>query len=478
MAVPIQNLRSGTATKRPVASGLAFGQVAVNYNEADPAVYLRGDANALIKVSPVFVGSTAPNATPASGGSAGNSKGEQWLDTASSPPTPKVWNGSAFVSSYTFTSGTTLIQPLVTSGTINNGTISGSTIISPTFSGTTFEGTAGTTFFTSEWILGANANSDYTFSGAGFIGAENDPTLYLVRGQRYKFTNTMGLHPFRIQSTPNGSTGTAYNDGVTNNDVSNGSLTWNVQFDTPGVLYYQCTSHGGMGGKIYIIDAASIDIATLNIDGGTDIGAALVDADLFIVDDGGAGTNRKAAASRISDYAFNKVSGDVTIASNGVATIAELAVSKLANGSARQLLQTASNGTDVEFTSNVSVPGTLALTGVGTFTAATRGTVSASGTVSGTVTLDFAAANNFSMTLSAGAVTLANPSNLAAGQSGAITITQDAGTARTLPYGGFFKFEGGTPTLTTTVGALSTLFYYVDSTTRITAKLITNPTGA
>jgi hypothetical protein len=57
MAVPIQNLRSGTATKRPVASGLAFGQVAVNYNEADPAVYLRGDANALIKVSPVFVGS-------------------------------------------------------------------------------------------------------------------------------------------------------------------------------------------------------------------------------------------------------------------------------------------------------------------------------------------------------------------------------------------------------------------------------------
>ena len=113
MAVPIQNLRSGTAAKRPVASGLAFGQVAVNYNEADPAVYLRGDANALIKVSPVFVGSGAPNATPASGGSAGNSKGEQWLDTASSPPTPKVWDGSAFVSSYTFTSGTTLIQPLL-----------------------------------------------------------------------------------------------------------------------------------------------------------------------------------------------------------------------------------------------------------------------------------------------------------------------------------------------------------------------------
>lgn len=316
MAVPIQNLRSGTATKRPVASGLAFGQVAVNYNEADPAVYLRGDADALIKVSPVFVGPGAPNATPASGGSAGNSKGEQWLDTASSPPTPKIFDGSAFVNSYTFASGTTLIQPVVTSGTI-----SGATIIGPTFSGTTFEGTAGTSFFTSAWTLGANGSDDYTFTGPGFIGAENDPTLYLVRGQRYKFTNTMGAHPFRIQSTPNGSTGTAYNDGVTNNDVSNGSLTWDVQFDTPGVLYYQCTSHTGMGGKIYIIDAANIDITTLDINGGTDIGAALVDADLFVVDDGGAGTNRKAAASRITDYAFNKVSGDVTIASNGTAAI-------------------------------------------------------------------------------------------------------------------------------------------------------------
>lgn len=355
MAVPIQNLRSGTATKRPVASGLAFGQVAVNFNEADPAVYLRGDANALIKVSPVFVGSGAPNATPASGGSAGNSKGEQWLDTAFSPPAPKVFDGSAFVNSYTFASGTTLIQPLVTSGTINNGTISGSTIIGPTFSGTTFEGTAGITFFTSEWTLGASGNSDYTFTGPGLIGAENDPTLYLVRGQRYKFTNTMGMHPFRIQSTPNGSTGTAYNDGVTNNDVSNGSLTWNVQFDTPGVLYYQCTSHGGMGGKIYIIDAASIDIATLDIDGGTDIGAALVDADLFVVDDGGAGTNRKAAASRISDYAFNKVSGGVTIASNGVATVG--------NAATATALQTARtiNGVSFDGTQNITITAGVSL---------------------------------------------------------------------------------------------------------------------
>ena len=46
----------------------------------------------------------------------------------------------------------------------------------------------------------------------------------------------------------------------------------------------------------------SIAVVDLDIDGATDIGADLVDADLFIVDDGAGGTNRKVAASRIKTY--------------------------------------------------------------------------------------------------------------------------------------------------------------------------------
>jgi hypothetical protein len=46
----------------------------------------------------------------------------------------------------------------------------------------------------------------------------------------------------------------------------------------------------------------SLALADLDIDGGTDIGANLADADLFIVDDGAGGTNRKMAASRIATY--------------------------------------------------------------------------------------------------------------------------------------------------------------------------------
>jgi hypothetical protein len=55
----------------------------------------------------------------------------------------------------------------------------------------------------------------------------------------------------------------------------------------------------------------SLALADLDIDGATDIGAAIVDADLFIIDDGAGGTNRKVAASRLKTYAGFGV-GDIT----------------------------------------------------------------------------------------------------------------------------------------------------------------------
>ena len=39
------------------------------------------------------------------------------------------------------------------------------------------------------WILGANGTSDYTFTGVGFTATENDPDLYLARGNTYQFVN-------------------------------------------------------------------------------------------------------------------------------------------------------------------------------------------------------------------------------------------------------------------------------------------------
>lgn len=63
---------------------------------------------------------------------------------------------------------------------------------------------------------------------------------------------------------------------------------------------------GGISFTQYNGGASSSDMA-LDIDGMTDIGAALVDADLMIVDDGAGGTNRKATMSRLRTYMQNNL---------------------------------------------------------------------------------------------------------------------------------------------------------------------------
>ena len=97
MTVPIQHLRSGVADKRPNPTNLSYGQIAINYSNVDPAVYIKDGNGALIKIAPTFVGNTTPNGTPHADGHAGNSVGETWLDTSQNPPVFKVFNGTQFV---------------------------------------------------------------------------------------------------------------------------------------------------------------------------------------------------------------------------------------------------------------------------------------------------------------------------------------------------------------------------------------------
>lgn len=107
-----------------------------------------------------------------------------------------------------------------------------------------------------------------------------------------------------------------------------------------------------------------------------------------------------------------------------------------------------------------------------TFTAAQRGTVTTL-TDGATITPDFAASNNFEVTLAGTGRTLANPSNITAGQSGVITIKQDGTGSRTITtYGSNFKFAGGTaPTLSTGANDVDILSYYCVSSTFIAASL-------
>ena len=107
-----------------------------------------------------------------------------------------------------------------------------------------------------------------------------------------------------------------------------------------------------------------------------------------------------------------------------------------------------------------------------TYTAAQRGAVTTL-TDGATITPDFAASNNFELTLTDTGRTLANPTNITAGQSGVIVINQDATGNRTITsYGSYFKFAGGTaPTLSTGANSLDILSYYCVSSTVIVASL-------
>ena len=66
----------------------------------------------------------------------------------------------------------------------------------------------------------------------------------------------------------------------------------------------------------------TLALSALEIDGGTDIGADLADADLMIVDDSANGTNRKSTLTRMKKYIFSAISGDATASNSGALTIA------------------------------------------------------------------------------------------------------------------------------------------------------------
>ena len=86
-----------------------------------------------------------------------------------------------------------------------------------------------------------------------------------------------------------------------------------------------------------------------------------------------------------------------------------------------------------------------------------------------TITPDFSANTTFTVTLG-GNRTMANPTSPVPGQTGSIFIVQDATGSRTLSWGSYWDFAGGTaPTLTTAANAVDRVDYIVRSATSIQA---------
>ncbi len=160
----LQHLRSSTAHKRPIPTVMSAGQIAINTNEASPALFFKDSNGDLVKVGPVHIGTSAPNSSPASvaatalvtgtvyqilttgtsdftlvgasantvgtiftatgtttgtgtvSGQQGVEKGEMWLDTTGGTYVLKIYDGTAWRSeSGTFVdaSGDTMTGDLV-----------------------------------------------------------------------------------------------------------------------------------------------------------------------------------------------------------------------------------------------------------------------------------------------------------------------------------------------------------------------------
>lgn len=87
-------------------------------------------------------------------------------------------------------------------------------------------------------------------------GEGANPTLTLVRGSNYVFdVSTDPSHPFRI-STGTSPSDPPYSNGVFNNNISSGRLSFNVPLNAPDTLYYVCSVHF-FSGIINIVDPGS-----------------------------------------------------------------------------------------------------------------------------------------------------------------------------------------------------------------------------
>ena len=132
-----------------------------------------------------------------------------------------------------------------------------------------------------------------------------------------------------------------------------------------------------------------------------------------------------------------------------------------------------SDGVTSAIQTQINAKGDASLATAQNWTAGQRGEITAL-TSAATVTPDMADSNHFSCTM-AHNITFANPTNITAGQTGSIFLTQDGTGSRTASWGGYWDWAAGTaPTLTTTAAAVDRIDYVVRSATSINAVATLN----
>lgn len=125
----------------------------------------------------------------------------------------------------------------------------------------------------------------------------------------------------------------------------------------------------------------------------------------------------------------------------------------------------------INFAAGQTISGYGLLDGAQTWTKGQRGEVTPLACAA-SVTLNLADSNHFRIVLDQ-AMTLTNPLNAVAGQSGAVELVQAAsGGPYSVSYGANWAFEGGAPSVSSTASSLNLLSYYVSDNGTIVSKLI------
>ena len=193
-----------------------------------------------------------------------------------------------------------------------------------------------------------------TVAGGKFvIDGESQATISFRPGVVHRFDlsdNTTATHPFVLSET---SEGTAYTTGRTasgSQGSANAYIEFTVDADTPDNLYYYCSSHSGMGGKIGVFgstleggdglaitgNSIAVDIPNLSNEGTADNNDLLI-----IYDDTGSAVKKQTRAAfltgtgvgnmnsfTISDGATSQtISDGNTITFSGTSNEVEVAVS-------------------------------------------------------------------------------------------------------------------------------------------------------
>jgi len=292
MAVKIQHLRSSTADKRPTTTALLDGELSINTNAGSTGVFFENAAGGIVKVGPTEVGATAPNVTPPSGGSAGNSTGEFWFDTANAAPgngedALKIYTGAAWA----YIGAVTIGSTNVVLGAAATTTITGLTsITSADINATTsidLDNQADLRFYEAT----ANGSNYVGFQAPAAIATDVLWTLPATDGSAGQVLSTDGAG---ILSWGSNSTNTI-SQGDSSVSVTDSGSNGTITFNTESVNRWTISSAGHFlpaADSTFNIGAAANEVSNIFVDtitcqvsgvfnGDVDLGNATTDTITF-----------------------------------------------------------------------------------------------------------------------------------------------------------------------------------------------------